>query len=92
MALDVTTIKKSFPIFDRPAAPGGDEPHRLVYLDSAASSQKPRSVLWAMDDYYKYHHANVHRGVYALAEEATTAYEAARLAVARFIGAASCAA
>jgi len=84
VALDVTTIRKSFPIF------AGDETgRRLVFLDSAASSQKPRPVLWAMEDYYESHHANVHRGVYALAEEATAAYEAARAAVARFIGAPS---
>jgi cysteine desulfurase/selenocysteine lyase len=84
VALDVTTLKKSFPIFDRP-----ELGHPLVYLDSAASSQKPRSVLWAMEAYYEGHNANVHRGVYALAEEATAAYEAARVAVARFIGAPS---
>jgi len=89
VALDVTTIKKSFPIFDRPLGTGVTGGHRLVYLDSAASSQKPRSVLWAMEDYYEGHNANVHRGVYALAEDATAAYEAARVAVARFIGAPS---
>jgi cysteine desulfurase/selenocysteine lyase len=60
---------------------------RLVYLDSAASSQRPMSVLDAMDDYYKTTHANVHRGVYALAEEADRLYDAARLTVGRFIGA-----
>jgi len=88
MALDVATVRKDFPIFDEGPGPRS-EGRRLVYLDSAASSQKPRQVLWAMDDYYEHHHANVHRGVYALAEEATAAYEAARLAVARFIGAPS---
>jgi cysteine desulfurase/selenocysteine lyase len=82
VALDVATVRKDFPILDRQA--GG---RRLVYLDSAASSQKPRPVLWAMDEYYETRHANVHRGVYALAEEATAAYEAARRTVARFIGA-----
>ncbi|HYX44729.1 MAG TPA: SufS family cysteine desulfurase [Acidimicrobiales bacterium] len=82
MALDVATVRKDFPILARQA--GG---RRLVYLDSAASSQKPRPVLWAMDEYYETRHANVHRGVYALAEEATAAYEAARRTVARFIGA-----
>jgi cysteine desulfurase/selenocysteine lyase len=89
VALDVSTLKKSFPIFDRPCGVGDTAGHRLVYLDSAASSQKPRSVLWAMEAYYEGHNANVHRGVYALAEEATAAYEAARVAVARFIGAPS---
>jgi cysteine desulfurase / selenocysteine lyase len=84
VALDVATVRKDFPILAREM--GG---RRLVYLDSAASSQKPRSVLWAMDEYYETRHANVHRGVYALAEEATAAYEAARRTVARFIGASS---
>ncbi len=84
MALDVTTVRKSFPIFE-----GDETGDRLVYLDSAASSQKPRAVLWAMEDYYEHHHANVHRGVYALAEEATAAFEESRRAVARFIGAPS---
>ncbi len=84
MALDVATVRKDFPILAREI--GG---RRLVYLDSAASSQKPRPVLWAMDEYYETRHANVHRGVYALAEEATAAYEAGRRAVARFIGAPS---
>jgi len=84
MALDVAGIRNEFPILCHTEAE-----RRLVFLDSAASSQKPRAVLDAMDDYYECHHANVHRGVYALAEEATAAYEAARLAVARFIGAPS---
>jgi cysteine desulfurase/selenocysteine lyase len=84
MALDVTTIKKDFPILDI-------EVHgkRLVYLDSAASSQKPRAVLDAMDRYYETTHANVHRGVYAIAEEATRLYEEARAKMARFIRAPS---
>ncbi len=84
MALDVATVRKDFPILDREV--GG---RRLVYLDSAASSQKPRSVLWAMEEYYEARHANVHRGVYALAEEATGVYEGARRTVGRFIGARS---
>ncbi len=84
MALDVATVRKGFPIFE-----GDETGNRLVYLDSAASSQKPRPVLWAMEDYYERHHANVHRGVYALAEEATAAFEDSRRAVARFIGAPS---
>ena len=84
VTLDVALVKKDFPILDREV--GG---HRLVYLDSAASSQKPRAVLEAMDHYYETTHANVHRGVYTIAEEATQAYEAARATVARFIGAPS---
>ncbi len=79
--LDPRAIKRDFPIFE------GDETHRrLVFLDSAASSQKPRPVLEAMERYYETTHANVHRGVYAIAEEATAEFEAARAAVARFIG------
>jgi cysteine desulfurase/selenocysteine lyase len=84
MKLDVARVKKDFPILDRQS--GG---HRLVFLDSAASSQKPRAVLDAMDHYYVTTHANVHRGVYCIAEEATAAYEAVRAKVARFIGAPS---
>jgi cysteine desulfurase/selenocysteine lyase len=84
VTLDVASIKKDFPILEREM--GG---HRLVFLDSAASSQKPRAVLDAMDHYYTTTHANVHRGVYTIAEEATQAYEAARAKVARFIGAPS---
>ncbi len=80
-AFDSRAIKRDFPIFE------GDETHRrLVFLDSAASSQKPRQVLQAMERYYETTHANVHRGVYAIAEEATAEFEAARAAVARFIG------
>jgi cysteine desulfurase / selenocysteine lyase len=59
----------------------------IVYLDSAASSQHPSAVLEAMEDYYETSHANVHRGVYAIAEEADRRYEAARLAVGRYVGA-----
>lgn len=61
----------------------------LTYLDSAATSQKPRQVIDAMSDYYASYNANIHRGVYTIAEEATAAYEAARKKVAAFIGAAS---
>jgi cysteine desulfurase / selenocysteine lyase len=80
--LDVARIKADFPIMER-------EVHgkRLVYLDSASSSQKPNTVLDAMDRYYRNSHANVHRGVYTIADEATTAFEAARARVARFLGA-----
>ncbi len=82
--LDVEAIKKDFPILERQV-----HGRRLVYLDSAASSQKPSAVLEAMNRYYETTHANVHRGVYGLAEEATALYEASRTKIARFIGAAS---
>jgi len=82
--LDVEKIKADFPILSR-------EVHgkRLVYLDSAASAQKPRQVLDAMDTFQETSYANVHRGVYAIAVEADDAFEGARAAVARFIGAPS---
>jgi len=82
--LDVARVKKDFPILDRTV-----NGHRLVYLDSASSSQKPHAVLDAMTRYYETTHANVHRGVYRIAEDATAAYEAARAKVARFIDAPS---
>ncbi|MEO7836818.1 MAG: SufS family cysteine desulfurase [Acidimicrobiales bacterium] len=82
--LDVAVIKKDFPILDQLI-----HGRRLVFLDSAASAQKPQVVLDAMQHYYETTHANVHRGVYALAEEATALYEGAREKVARFIGARS---
>jgi cysteine desulfurase/selenocysteine lyase len=81
MALDVTTIKKDFPILDQQV-----HGRRLVYLDSASSAQKPAVVMQAMDLYYETTHANVHRGVYAIAEEATRLFEHGRSTVARFIG------
>jgi len=79
---DAARIRRDFPIFTR-------EFHGkpLVYLDSANTSQKPEQVLAAMDDYYRRHNANVHRAVYALAEEATFALEESRAKVARFVGA-----
>jgi len=82
--LDVATLRKDFPILDQKV---GD--HRLVYLDSASTSQKPRAVLDAMQDYYETTNANVHRGVYGIAAEATERFEHAREAAARFIGAPS---
>ena len=82
--LDPLTIRADFPIFERDF--GG---RTLAYLDSAATSQKPRQVIDAVDDYYRRYAANVHRGIYAIAEEATAAYESARAKVADFIGAPS---
>jgi cysteine desulfurase / selenocysteine lyase len=80
--LDVSAIKQDFPILQREI-----NGKRLVYLDSASSSQKPLSVLDAMDDVYRTHYANIHRGVYAIAEQATADYEFARRKVARFVNA-----
>ncbi len=82
--LDVAALKKDFPILDREVHGG-----RLVYLDSANTSQKPRAVLEAIERYYEQSNANVHRGTYLIAEEATAALEGARAKVARFIGAPS---
>jgi cysteine desulfurase/selenocysteine lyase len=83
--LDVEEIRKDFPIFKREVRPGIP----LVYLDSTATSQKPTSVIQAMNDYYQFHNANVHRGIHTLAEEATQAYEASRQRVTDFINARS---
>ena len=80
--LDTKRIRADFPILAR-----REHGHRLVYLDNAATSQKPRRVLDAITHYYSEHNANVHRGAYALAVEATDAYEAARTAVTRFVNA-----
>ncbi len=80
--LDVQGLRADFPILGRKI-----HGKRLVYLDSAATSQKPEHVIHALCDYYRNYNANVHRGIYTLSEEATSAYEAARENVARFIGA-----
>ena len=82
--LDVARIRSDFPILQQL-----QDGKRLVFLDSAASSQHPRQVLDAMNDLYENSYANVHRGVYQVAERATNAFELARAKVARFIGAAS---
>ncbi|MBI2845100.1 MAG: aminotransferase class V-fold PLP-dependent enzyme, partial [Chloroflexi bacterium] len=67
--LDVVAIRKDFPILER-------EVHGkpLIYLDNAATSQKPNAVIDSLTDYYRRYNANVHRGVYQIAEEATQAY------------------
>jgi len=83
MRLDELT-RRDFPILERVV-----NGHPLVYLDSGASSQKPRVVLEAMNRYYERSHANVHRSIHTLGEEATELYEVARDAVQRFIGAPS---
>jgi cysteine desulfurase / selenocysteine lyase len=76
-------IVADFPILSRPTSRG----KRLVYLDSAATSQKPRPVIAALVEYYEQYNANIHRGVYEIAARATDAYEQARVKLARFIGA-----
>ena len=83
-SLDVTSVKADFPLLQR-------EVHgkSIVYLDSGATSQKPQSVLDAMDRYYSEINANVHRGAYYIAERATAAVESARAALAEFLGAPS---
>lgn len=80
---DTAKVKADFPLLSRTGR--GGKP--IVYLDSAASSQKPRAVIEAMDTFYETINANVHRGVYEIAESATNAMEAARERLGRFIGA-----
>lgn len=75
--------RADFPILKREVHPGVP----LIYLDSAATSQKPEQVIQAMDEYYRRSNANIHRGIHVLAEEATALYEDARIRLAKFIGA-----
>jgi len=82
MTLNVTKIRADFPILMRKI---GGKP--LVYLDNAATSQKPKAVIDAIDRYYREYNANVHRGIHRLSEEATVAFEQSREEFARFIGA-----
>ena len=81
-ALDVARIRRDFPILDQEV---NGKP--LVYLDNAASSQRPRAVIDAVSAYYERDHANVHRGVHTLSQRATNAYEGARDVVRNFINA-----
>jgi len=83
MSFNVAKVRKDFPIFERTIRDG----KKLVYLDSGATSQKPLSVIDAESNFYKFHNAAVHRGAHQLAEEATDAFEAARLKVANFLNA-----
>lgn len=85
MPLNIQKVREDFPILQRETSDGV----RLVYLDSTATSQKPLSVIEAMDSYYRRSNANIHRGVHTLAEEATALYEDAREKIARFINAPS---
>jgi cysteine desulfurase/selenocysteine lyase len=80
---DVEAVRADFPILQQEHHPGVP----LVYLDNAATSQKPAQVIEALDDYYRRYNANVHRGIHKLSEEATAAYEEARIKLRRFINA-----
>lgn len=82
--LDVMTIRQQFPILSRMV-----KGRPLIYLDNAATAQKPQTVIDAISQYYSEYNANIHRGTHTLAEEATAAYEASRAALQEFIGAAS---
>lgn len=82
---DVEVIRSDFPILHQEHSPGKP----LVFLDNAASSQKPVQVIEAINDYYRRYHANVHRGIHKLSEQATFAYEESRIKIKRFINAKS---
>ena len=84
VALDVEAIRRDFPVLGRSV-----HGKPLCYLDNAASSQRPRAVIDAISRYYEHSHANVHRGVHALSQEATDLFEGARESVRRFVNAAS---
>jgi cysteine desulfurase/selenocysteine lyase len=83
MSYDVDEIRKDFPILERRI-----RGKQLVYLDNAATTQKPRQVINALVHYYEHYNANIHRGLHTLAEEATAAYEASRVKAGEFINAA----
>src|SRR5262245_60819883 len=80
---DPRALRRDFPILTRTVASG----RPLIYLDNAATSQKPRPVIEALVRYYEHSNANVHRGIHTLAEEATEQYEQARRKTARFVNA-----
>lgn len=82
--LDAAKIARDFPILSREI-----NGHQLVYLDNAATSQKPESVIRALSHYYEYYNANIHRGLHTLSEEATLAYEDVREKIREFIDAPS---
>ena len=81
-SLDVEKVRGDFPILTRQV-----HGKPLLYLDTAASAQRPLAVIEATDRFYRLHNANVHRGVHQLGQEATDLYEAARRGLARFINA-----
>src|SRR5829696_3367360 len=79
---DAAAVAAQFPILQREIGN-----RRIVYLDAGATAQKPEAVLEVLDASYRLHNANIHRGVYTLAQEATDRFEGARETVARFLGA-----
>src|SRR3990167_9525889 len=79
---NIQTIRKDFPVLTRKV-----NGQQLVYLDNAATSQKPKCVIDALRHYYNFYNANIHRGIHSLSEEATEAYEACRQKTSQFIGA-----
>ena len=83
-SLDWNAVRKDFPILGE-----GVHGHPLIYFDNAATTQKPRAVLDALQHYYEHDNANVHRGLHELSSRATEAYEGARQRVARYLNAAS---
>ncbi|MEL6107259.1 MAG: SufS family cysteine desulfurase [Planctomycetota bacterium] len=85
MTLDTNRIRDDFPILHRASASGAP----LAFLDNAASSQRPTTVIEAMEDCYRRYYANVHRGIHTLSEESTEAYEQARVTIQRFLSAVS---
>src|SRR5205085_3766325 len=82
--VDWQAVRKDFPILDQQV-----HGHLLVYFDNAATTQKPRAVVEALQHYYEHDNANVHRGLHELSSRATEAYEAARSRIAQYIGARS---
>lgn len=81
-SLDITTVRKQFPILDQEV-----NGYPLVYFDNAATTQKPRTVIKALTDYYEGYNANIHRGIHTLAEKATKAFEDSRIALRGFMNA-----
>ena len=81
-ALDAAVLRRDFPILDQTV-----NGRPLVYLDNAATTQKPTAVLDALQAYYRQDNANVHRGIHELSRRATEAYEGARTRIGRFVGA-----
>src|SRR5690625_7542303 len=80
--MDIQSVREEFPVLNQKI-----NGHPLVYLDSSATSQKPLAVIEAVDEYYRLHNSNVHRGVHTLGSRATDLYEGAREKVRNFINA-----